>query len=132
VSATRTHLGHEVDRELAAAGRRGHRSLVAGVVRDGDTVVRGWAADGPAPDATTLFEIGSVTKVFTGVLLADMHLTTRSPGTCSTRGRRGGTVSRRCGSWPRTGAVCRTRRGRCTAGSSPTPSAGVSATRGLT
>jgi CubicO group peptidase (beta-lactamase class C family) len=74
VSATHTHPGREVDRALAAAGPRGHRSLVAGVVRDGGTVVRGRSAEGPAPDAETLFEIGSVTKVFTGVLRADMHL----------------------------------------------------------
>jgi CubicO group peptidase (beta-lactamase class C family) len=59
---------------LAEAGRSGHRSLAAGVVDGGVRDVAGWAADGPAPGGGELFEIGSVTKAFTGVLLADMTL----------------------------------------------------------
>lgn len=47
-------------------------SLVVGVI-DGDTMlVRGYGKVGEnAPDGTTLYEIGSVSKVFTGILLAD-------------------------------------------------------------
>ena len=36
--------------------------------------LRGLLRRGPVPGPDTLFEIGSITKVLTGVLLADMHL----------------------------------------------------------
>jgi D-alanyl-D-alanine-carboxypeptidase/D-alanyl-D-alanine-endopeptidase len=49
--------------------------MVVGVVHDGETVIRGYGkvkVDGDrVPDGDTLYEIGSVTKVFTGILLAD-------------------------------------------------------------
>ena len=64
----------EVVERLARAGRRRHRALVAGIVRGDELACHGWAADGPPPDGSALFEIGSITKVLTGVLLADMHL----------------------------------------------------------
>ena len=52
---------------------------VVGVLRDGEERFFGFggtAADGsgPLPDADTLYEIGSITKVFTAVLLAEMAL----------------------------------------------------------
>jgi serine-type D-Ala-D-Ala carboxypeptidase/endopeptidase len=59
---------------LARWGARGHRALVAGVIRGGERACFGWARDGDAPGDSDVFEIGSITKALTGVLLADMHL----------------------------------------------------------
>lgn len=47
---------------------RGHKTLLAGVIRDGDRVVGPWHAAGEVPDERSLLEIGSGTKAFTGVL----------------------------------------------------------------
>ena len=47
-------------------------SLVVGVINGDTTLVRSYGKVGEhAPDGTTLYEIGSVSKVFTGLLLAD-------------------------------------------------------------
>ena len=47
-------------------------ALVVAMVDDGHTAIAGYGklADGRAPDAATVFEIGSVTKTFTALLLA--------------------------------------------------------------
>lgn len=49
--------------------------FVLGALRDGKTWVRGYGTLGPdadeAPSASTVYEIGSITKVFTGILLAE-------------------------------------------------------------
>jgi len=67
-------MREQLDRQLEEFGARGHRALVAGVIRGGERVCRGWSAGGDEPDHLSLFEIGSITKAFTGVLLADMTL----------------------------------------------------------
>lgn len=69
-----TGAEEQLGRCVATLGRKGHRAVVAGAIRGRERAVGGWSADGPAPDGSTLFEIGSITKAFTGVLLADMVL----------------------------------------------------------
>ena len=64
----------ELQGQLAKAGTRRHRALAAGVIWDSEREHCGWAAAGDPPDESSLFEIGSITKAFTGVLLADMSL----------------------------------------------------------
>ena len=49
--------------------------LVIGAVRNGETSVQGFGErsdGGPAPDGDTLLRIGSITKAFTGQVLANM------------------------------------------------------------
>ena len=58
----------EVDRLVARAARK-HDTLAVGTFADGEATFHGPEANEPP-----LFEIGSITKPFTGVLLADMSL----------------------------------------------------------
>ncbi len=74
-SAQPTPTPHGVPLDsLARAFAEAHElpSLVLGVVVDGErTIVGVGEVNGTVPDAHTLYEIGSVTKVFTSLLLAD-------------------------------------------------------------
>jgi len=58
-----------VQTELERGVRR-RAGLVIGVVRDGETSVYGRSADGAHLDGRSMFEIGSITKTFTSLLLA--------------------------------------------------------------
>ena len=64
-----------VERLLRAESGRGVHTRVAAVSRGGARAFAGgFPAGADRPDERTLFEIGSVTKLFTGTLLADMHV----------------------------------------------------------
>ena len=74
--------GELLRRTVAALGRR-HVGAVAGILdlADGQPLISGTgslrAANGPAPDADTTFEIGSITKTFTALALAQAVVTGR-------------------------------------------------------
>jgi CubicO group peptidase (beta-lactamase class C family) len=59
-------LHHQLER-----GVRRRAGLVIGLLRDDETSVAGRSADGSTLDGRSIFEIGSITKVFTSLLLAD-------------------------------------------------------------
>ncbi len=64
----------ELERRLETFAARGHRAVVAGAIRGDDRACAGWSAGAGTVDEHSLFEIGSITKAFTGALLADMVL----------------------------------------------------------
>ncbi|MDN5920683.1 MAG: beta-lactamase family protein [Pseudonocardia sp.] len=61
-------LSHVVDQTARRIANR-HSGAVAGAIVAAGRVRL--PADGPAPDVGTLFEIGSISKVFTALLLAE-------------------------------------------------------------
>jgi serine-type D-Ala-D-Ala carboxypeptidase/endopeptidase len=64
-------------RDLATAGLGKHAGIVVGILRSGDQWVAGYGsfdAGQQPPDEDAIFDIGSVTKVFTTLVLAEMVL----------------------------------------------------------
>ena len=74
-----TTLAEEVEHQVRPYIVFGSRaSVVVGTVRDGEEAVFAFGQKdfqtGEVPDRYTVYEIGSITKTFTGTLLAQMHL----------------------------------------------------------
>lgn len=65
----------EVQKQIKSGAKLG---VMIGIIKNGAVIYRSYGktslAAGKAPTKDDIFEIGSVTKVFNGVLLAQMHL----------------------------------------------------------
>ena len=126
----------ELDSRLEALGAKGHHELVAGAIRGEQHLFSAWSAADEPPADSSLFEIGSITKTLTGILLADMSLRGEVglddplSGIWISRGRPDATVSRRCSSWPPTAAGCPTSPSSSAGASCSTPSASPGGSRG--
>jgi CubicO group peptidase (beta-lactamase class C family) len=64
----------DLELSLRRLGSRGRGAVAAGVVRGGERAFGCWFPRARPVDPRSRFEIGSITKAFTGVLLADMVL----------------------------------------------------------
>jgi serine-type D-Ala-D-Ala carboxypeptidase/endopeptidase len=52
--------------------KRTNAALVIGLLQNGNEYVQGFSAHGAVPDRSTIYEIGSITKVFTAITLAKL------------------------------------------------------------
>lgn len=69
-TADERDLQAAIDREAGKFQRQAQvPGLVIGVYKSGRSFIKGYGAVAPTPDATTTFQIGSISKVFTATLL---------------------------------------------------------------
>lgn len=68
-------IAARIERCLRDEGARGLGTHVVGAWRGGEqTIVTAWSPSAPRITGAPMFEIGSLTKVLTGTLLAELHL----------------------------------------------------------
>lgn len=77
-TATDTHdLSDRIEARVQSyVTSRANVGLAVGIYQRGEFYVKGFSNPGqPVPNANTIYEIGSITKVFTGIILAQQALT---------------------------------------------------------